>query len=93
MGVLPARPSSMVTTTFPAVFMMVDRTSRTPAANTNSFVINCGGDDWTGVLSSEVSQDEPSVMSLPPSDSVSDTSSSCCGHTDIGLNFSLAISL
>ncbi len=82
---VPASPSSKVTTTFPAVFMIADSSSFTPDANTNSFWTNCGGSVLTGsVVSSELSKDEPSV-SLPSSDSVSEVSTSCQIHETLKL--------
>ena len=86
--VLPARPNSKVTTTFPAVFMIADSNSLSPAANTISFWTNWGGPVWTvSVVISELSKDEHSV-SLSSSDSVSDVSdvsTSCQTHEMIRL--------
>lgn len=74
--IVPARPRSKVTTTFPAVFMIAESSSFSPAANIISFWTNWGGPDWTGpVVSSELSKDDPSV-SLSSSDSVSEVSPS-----------------
>lgn len=68
---VPAIPSWIVTTTFPAVFITVESSSLSPAANTISFCTNAGGADaaaWS-LLSSELSHVEP--VSLSESSSVS----------------------
>lgn len=83
--VVPARPRSKVTTTFPAVFMIAESSSFSPAANIISFWTNWGGPDWTStVVSSELSKDDPSV-SLSSSDSLSEVSPSWQAKRTIGL--------
>lgn len=64
----------MVTTTFPAEFIIVESSSLRPAAKTISFCTNWGGPAGGALISTELSVDDASLSSSYSDSDVSDAS-------------------